>query len=76
VSTRTTIAEVNDGLFIETEYRDDSVWVCGVFIKFSISHDAPFLKAEFELCPELIDEIARLHARQAFPHQASKGGDN
>lgn len=71
MSTKTTLAQIDDGDCLEVDHADsDGVWLRrNSSTAFKIEHQEPFLRIAFRLAPETINTIARLHSEKRFPHQ-------
>ena len=73
MSTKSTLAEIEDGDCVEIDYADDDrVWLdFSSSVAFHCEHREPFLSLRVRLDPATLDMIARLHAEGRFPHQKS-----
>lgn len=71
MSTKSTLAEVDNGDCLEIDYADtDNTWLCfSGSVAFRCEHREPFLSLSVRLEPATIDTIARLHSERKFPHQ-------
>jgi hypothetical protein len=69
MSTKSTIATINEHTHLEEEMLDDTTWLVTTNAHIEVEIWPLGSRIKLHLTAPLLDKIAEIHAQRGFPHQ-------